>query len=97
VMARVILVVFVLVSACKRGGSSAPQQDCTILFGAPTADTGLTSDQCRPLCACNGTVFQPPAYDAAFLQSLVDDWLPESAPPLAVDPYAQPLPAADSP
>jgi hypothetical protein len=94
---RVLFLVLALVAACKRGGSSTPRQDCSILFGSPTADTGLTDDQCRPLCACNGTVFQPPLYDAAFLQSLVDDWLPESAAPLTVDPYTQPVPAADAP
>ena len=90
---RSALLLVVLALACKK--DSAPKMDCAILFGNPTADTGLTLDQCRPLCACNGTTFQPPAYDDAFIQSLVDDWLPESAPPLTVDPYTQPLPADD--
>lgn len=94
---RHALFALLLVCACKRGGSSQPRQDCAVLFGNPTADTGLTSDQCRPLCACNGAVFQPPAYDDAFIQSLVDDWLPESVPPLSADPYSQPLPPDDPP
>jgi len=90
---RSALLLVVLALSCKSG----LKQDCAILFGSPTADTGLTADQCRPLCACNGTVFQPPAYDDAFIQSLVDDWLPESAPPLDVDPYSEPVPADDPP
>jgi hypothetical protein len=90
---RSALLLVVLALACKK--DSAPKMDCAILFGNPTADTGLTLDQCRALCACNGTTFQPPAYGDAFIQSLVDDWLPESAPPLTVDPYTQPLPADD--
>jgi len=93
--ARTVLFALLLAAACKRGG--APKQDCAILFGNPTADTGLGADQCRPLCACNGALFQPPVYDDAFIQSLVDDWLPESYAPLTADPYAQPPPADDPP
>ena len=90
-----LLVVVALALTCKP--SDAPRMDCAVLFGNPTADTGLFGDQCRPLCACNGSVFQPPAYDDAFIQSLVDDWLPESAAPLDVDPYTQAVPADDPP
>jgi len=94
---RLALLVLVLAATCKRTSEPQVKMDCAIFFGSPTADTGLTDDQCRPLCACNGAVFQPPAYDDAFMQSLVDDWLPESAAPLTVDPYTQPVPPDDPP
>jgi hypothetical protein len=79
---------------CKRTSSDG----CAQLFGNPNALTGLTTDQCRPTCSCNGVAFTPPVYDAAFIQSLVDDWQPaQPYAPLTSDPYASPAPADDSP
>jgi hypothetical protein len=67
---------------------------CDVLFGNPTAQTGLTSDQCRPSCDCNGNKFQPPVYDAAFIQSLIEDWqLATPYAPIPTTPYGQPVPA----
>ncbi|HEY2511851.1 MAG TPA: hypothetical protein VGI39_13375 [Polyangiaceae bacterium] len=85
-----------LSDAAADAGSSAAA--CTILFGRPNAQTGLGSDQCRPECSCGDSVFAPPTYDDAFVQSLIDDWTP-SAPyaPLTSDPYASPAPPDDPP
>ncbi len=62
---------------------------CQGLFGTPNARTGLTTEQCKPVCACAGAApWSPPAYDAAFLADLAT-W--ELATPYAVppaDPYA---------
>jgi hypothetical protein len=64
-----------VLGACKHEGKpsdgGAPDA-CAVLFGSPNAYTGLGADRCRPACACGGTVFAPPVYDAAFIQSLVD-------------------------
>jgi len=71
---------------------------CTVLFGRPNASTGLGSDQCQPQCVCEGKDFVPPTYSAAFIQSLVDDWVPSKPyAPLTSDPYAKPPPADDPP
>lgn len=68
------------------GGAEGP---CRALFGNPNAQTGLSADECRPECTCGATVFLPPTYGAAFVQSLVDDWqLATPYPPLTSDPYA---------
>jgi hypothetical protein len=68
------------------------------MFGNPTAQTGLGADQCGPQCSCGASAFVPPTYDAAFIQSLIDDWQPATPfAPLASDPYAQPPPPDDPP
>jgi hypothetical protein len=78
--------------------AGTPDTDpCAVLFGIPNANTGLTIDQCRPECACGDVVWAPPAYDAAFTQSLVDDWVQsEPFPALDADPYVS-QPAAEDP
>ena len=89
---RILVAMAVLVGACKSGDR------CDVLFGNPTAQTGLDANQCRPSCMCNGNNFAPPAYDAAFVQSLVDDWqLATPFAPLTSNPYAQSPPADDPP
>jgi len=71
---------------------------CTALFGVPNEHTGLTPVQCQPQCGCGADAYAPPAYDAAFVQSLIDGWnLVTPYPPLASNPYDQPAPAADPP
>jgi len=98
---RFLLVVAIglLPTGCRSSDSAAPAPDpCTILFGVPNDQTGLGPDQCRPSCACDGSVFAPPAYDGAFTQALLDDWqLASPFPSLAADPYASPAPAEDPP
>ena len=81
------------------GGDGGEEVDaCGILFGTPNAFTGLGADQCRPECACGGTVFAPPVYSAAFIQALVDGWqIATPYAPLASDPYAGPAPVDDAP
>jgi hypothetical protein len=66
------------------------------LFGSPTADTGLDDTECGPSCGCGPDAFNAPVYDAAFVQALVDEWVPAIPyAPLAGDPYAAPPPADD--
>jgi hypothetical protein len=82
-------------SACS---STAPADSCTALFGQPVAATGLTAAQCAPACACGGTTWTPPAYDAPFVARLVSGWtLDNPWPPLTGDPYASPAPPDDPP
>lgn len=70
----------------------------TALFGRPNAETGLGPSQCGPQCTCGGTLFAPPSFSAAFIQSLLDGWqLAMPYAPLTSDPYAGPPPAADPP
>ncbi|MCU1280849.1 MAG: hypothetical protein JWM53_4395 [bacterium] len=90
---------FVLVTiALALGGDACSQRQCATFFGSPTDDTGLDDTQCRPSCGCGDGAFTPPAYDDAFVQSLVDDWVPSAPlPPLTSDPYAAPLPPDDPP
>jgi len=84
-------------AACA-GSSPAQPDGCAVLFGRPSAQTGLGDAQCRPSCACGATVWTPPAYGAAFVDSLVTAWAPESPfPPLSADPYASPAPPDDPP
>jgi hypothetical protein len=99
---RIGLLLALLLCSCHKspatGDAGAAPDPCAALFGSPNALTGLGPAQCRPLCACAGTVFQPPTYDAAFIQSLIDDWRPaQPMAPLTADPYAQPAPADDPP
>lgn len=60
------------------------------LFGNPNATTGLTSEQCAPVCSnCGETPYTPPVFDQATLdqlRSLVNDSPPEQ---LLADPYAE--------
>lgn len=63
---------------------------CTVQFGVPNEKTGLTAEQCRPLCDCEGKFFQPPLYteeDIAKLLAMVP-----VNPPAEVteDPYDKP-------
>jgi hypothetical protein len=82
-------------SSCTRSGESgAPDggvTGCAALFGTPITETGLGADRCRPSCDCDGVTFAPPAYDASFVRSLIEDWTPaQPYPPLVTDPYAVP-------
>ncbi len=73
---------------------------CTsaVLFGVPNEATGLDAGQCQPQCGCGADAYAPPADDAGFVQSLLDDWqLATPNQPLTSNPYDQPAPAADPP
>lgn len=69
--------------------AEADAPTCQGLFGQPNERTGLTSDQCKPTCACGGSApWSPPTYDAAFVADL-RTW--ELTTPYAIptsDPYA---------
>jgi len=89
----------VLAASCKSGSATAADVDaCAILFGNPNAQTGLGPDQCRPECACEGPAFVPPTYDAAFVQSLIDDFqLATPYAPIPSSPYDGGAPPPDDP
>jgi hypothetical protein len=103
--ARALLGLLALLTAvaCGDGGrtpdaavADAPPavvDPCAVLFGNPGPSTGLSSAQCRPECACGEGAWVAPGYDAAFIQSLVDQWvLAEPLPELTADPYLAPPP-----
>ncbi len=55
-------------------GDAVSTLPCTILFGTPNEKTGLSSEQCQPVCNCEGKFFAPPVYteeDIAALLALV--------------------------
>jgi hypothetical protein len=90
----------IVLVACKSSSDSSdagePIDACAILFGNPNAQTGLGADMCRPECACS--MFAPPTYSDAFIQSLVDEWqLATPYPALTADPYASAAPPDDPP
>jgi hypothetical protein len=88
-------------AACSGGARATGDggvDACAGLFGRPIAATGLSAAECQPQCTCGGTTFAPPAYDDAFIQSLIDDWVPATPfAPLDSDPYAAAPPAEDPP
>jgi hypothetical protein len=84
--------------------SSTPQEtpppvdSCSILFGNPGAQTGLSSAQCQPRCACGTTSWTAPTYDAGFIARLISDWVLETPnPEVTTDPYLSTPPADDAP
>lgn len=63
---------------------------CITLFGAPSENSGLTSTQCSPACACQDLVFQPPVYSPSTLAQLAAQELANPPPLLSADPYDTP-------
>jgi hypothetical protein len=96
IVGSVLLVL--LLSACKSSDSGGDGGSCTTLFGSPNQYTGLGPDQCQPQCGCGPDAFVPPTYDAAFIQSLVDEWqIATPYPPLTANPYGGAPPPQDDP
>lgn len=103
--AGLALLVCLAAPACSRSESGAVDAGadggaaaCGGLFGRPSADTGLTAEQCTPACGCPGSPFAPPAYDEAFTRGLLERYVLVSPPaPLTTDPYAGPAPAEEGP
>jgi hypothetical protein len=81
--------------------AGAPMDACAVLFGNPNDQTGLTTDQCKPVCACgaaSGDAFAPPVYTSAFIQSLITDWtLSTPYATIDSDPYDASVPPEDPP
>lgn len=67
-------------------GDNSP--DCSRLFGAPSANSGMSAEQCRPSCVCDG--FTPPSYGEAEIASLDRRELVDEFPLLAESPYDSP-------
>lgn len=99
-IAALVACAAIAATACH-SSSPTPANDggsCPTLFGRPNEKTGLTSDQCRAECTFDGSVFAPPDYTPAFIQSLVDAWtIATPYPPIASDPYASMPPPDDPP
>lgn len=92
-MRALVILALILSAGCKHDADG-----CQLLFGNPNAYTGLTTDQCRPVCSCGNQTFAPPAYSQSFIQSLIDDWTPSQPwPAFTVDPYSMPAPPDDPP
>jgi hypothetical protein len=81
--------------------AAAPIDACAVLFGNPNDQTGLTSDQCKPECACGAAssdAFAPPTYTDVFIQSLITDWtLSTPYSTIDSDPYDASVPPEDPP
>lgn len=86
-----ILILFSLLLVVFLGSCNKDKVDCSKqLFGKPVATTGLSNDQCQPLCACNGfysTTFSPEDIAQLRTWTLVD-----SVALLTSNPYDFPAP-----
>jgi hypothetical protein len=97
---RRLLLLLLAAAGCTRAGvgTGLDGGTCTVLFGRPNAQTGLSADQCRPSCGCGGDTWTAPDYSTAFTDALLSDWTLETPyPPLTADPYASPAPPDDPP
>jgi hypothetical protein len=96
---RATAALLLALAACASSTPQSPPVDaCAALFGSPNAQTGLSSSECTPSCACGGTTFTPPVYDKPFIDRLVTGWAIETPfPPLTSDPYLSVPPADDPP
>ncbi len=77
--------------------SSADQAEdtgpaCTVLFGSPSQNTGLTSEQCAPSCDCEGRSFTAPEFSEARLEWMRGMVLDNPPQALTSDPYEDPAP-----
>lgn len=80
-----------LIAAC---GTPAEPPTCeppepAVLFGQPSANTGLDGDACGPSCTCPGG-FAPPAYDDDDVAAMRAWTLLEPPPVPETDPYLEP-------
>ena len=66
---------------------ATPYGPCTVLFGLPNQKTGLTAEQCQPRCACEGSVFVPPAYTEEQIAAIEARVLVNPFSALGDDPY----------
>ena len=78
----------VLLSSC--GSSEEPLEECQLLFGAPTANTGLGADDCTASCECGETPWTPPSYSESDITRLEALVLLNPPSLLEDDPYALP-------
>ncbi len=75
-------------AASTETGTSGAQQ-CAALYGRPNENTGLSAEQCRPACPCQGG-WKAPEYTEADIQALEALILTTSIETLTDDPYATP-------
>ncbi len=68
----------------------ASNEPCTIQFGLPNEKTGLTAEQCRPLCNCEGKYFQPPLYTEEEIAKLLAMVPVDPPAEVTEDPYDTP-------
>lgn len=72
-------------------GIGDTEPGCDALFGTPIEASGLSTEQCRPACPCDGG-WVAPTYDAADVADLRTRVLLEPFAELTQDPYALPAP-----
>lgn len=65
---------------------------CQGLYGLPSANTGLSSEQCKPSCTCGDVTWTPPTYDKTWSAPLLEWTLTNPPSLLKEDPYAKPAP-----
>lgn len=71
----------------QRADSGSP---CDVLFGTPNANTGLSAEQCRPVCECGGARFEARSWSATDFASLRAFVMSPEFPQLSADPYDSP-------
>ncbi len=72
------------------GSDIASAGACVVLFGLPNDQTGLTTDQCRPTCDCEGKRFTPPVYTEEQIRRIEALVLVDPMATPTEDPYAHP-------
>lgn len=72
------------------GDRDSDSPSCVTLFGRPSANTGLTQEQCRPVCDCGGVDFEAPVYEGHEIAALEAARLLNPPEPLEEDPYGRP-------
>jgi len=88
-----LVVVLLALTACSTTSDPDEVPDpvpCEVLFGAPSASTGLTDDQCCPNCACDDLEFTPPTYTEPDVDALLARVLTDPPALLDADPYETP-------
>ncbi len=84
-----LVVLLPTLAACNAepGSDAVP---CEILFGTPSANTGLDAHQCSPGCACDDLQFSPPSYTESDIEGLRAAELVDPPDLLDADPYDTP-------
>jgi hypothetical protein len=82
----------VLGAGCSNDTHDTQDVPCTVLFGSPSASTGLSSEQCQPRCNCGGRDFEATVFDQQVINALESKRLldPPSVP--TEDPYLAEVP-----
>ncbi|MBN2803390.1 MAG: hypothetical protein JXR91_09870 [Deltaproteobacteria bacterium] len=61
--------------------------ECTTLFGSPGENSGLTENECSPVCNCGGSSYEAPQYSENDIENLKKWSIDKDVEPLESDPY----------